>query len=164
MSIPGCAAGSGGEDAWMRRLTSFVSSAAAAAVAVVASLSLAHPAAAASLVQVTSFGDNPGNMQMYVYVPDSHPARPAILLAMHGCGGSGPGFYSSSEFALLADRYGFIVIYPTATQSAGFGNCFDTWSDAAKHRGGGSDPVSLVSMINYVEQHYSGDPSRVYAT
>jgi poly(hydroxyalkanoate) depolymerase family esterase len=127
-------------------------------------LAAATPAAAASLVQVTAFGDNPGNMQMYVYVPNTHPARPAIVLAMHGCGGSGPGFYSSSEFATLADRYGYIVIYPTATQSAGFGNCFDTWSDAAKHRGGGSDPVSLISMITYVEQHYNGDPNRVYAT
>lgn len=125
---------------------------------------MAGPASAASLTQVTNFGDNPGNMQMHVYAPDTRPTKPAIVLAMHGCGGSGPSFYSGSEFASLADRYGFIVIYPTATQSAGFGNCFDTWSDAAKHRGGGSDPVSLVSMINYVEQHYSGDPNRVYAT
>jgi poly(hydroxyalkanoate) depolymerase family esterase len=145
----------------MRRLTT---SLAAAAVCAAAAIALAHPAAAASLVQVTNFGDNPGNMQMYVYVPDSHPARPGIVLAMHGCGGTGPGFYSGSEFASLADRYGFVVIYPTATQSAGFGNCFDTWSDAAKRRGGGSDPVSLVSMINYVEQHYGGDAGRVYAT
>jgi poly(hydroxyalkanoate) depolymerase family esterase len=125
---------------------------------------LTTPAAAASLVQVTNFGNNPGNMQMHVYVPDSHPAKPGIVVAMHGCGGSGPGFYSGSEFASLANRYGFIVIYPTATQQAGFGNCFDTWSDAAKRRGGGSDPVSILSMINYVEQQYGGDPDRVFAT
>ena len=49
---------------------------------------------------------------MHIYVPDSHPANPAIVVAMHGCGGSGPGFYSGSEFASLADRYGFVVIYP----------------------------------------------------
>src|SRR5512141_2443434 len=78
------------------------------------------PAAAASLVQVTNFGSNPGNMQMHVYVPDARPAKPGIVVAMHGCGGSGPGFFSSSEFASLANRYGFIVIYPTATQHAGF--------------------------------------------
>ncbi len=125
---------------------------------------LAPRASAASLVQVTNFGTNPGGMQMYIYVPDNHPAHPAILLAMHQCGGSGPEFYSSTEFASLADQYGFIVIYPTAEQSAGFGNCFDTWSAAAKIRGGGSDPVSLDSMINYTEQTYGGDPSRVYAT
>jgi poly(hydroxyalkanoate) depolymerase family esterase len=101
---------------------------------------------------------------MYIYVPSSHQAKPGIVVAMHGCGGSGPGFYSGSEFASLADRYGFIVIYPSATQQAGFGNCFDTWSDAAKRRGGGSDPVSLVSMVTYAEQNYNGDPNRVYAT
>jgi len=123
-----------------------------------------QPASAASLVEVTGFGSNPGGMRMHVYVPDSHPATPAIVVAMHGCGGSGPGFYSGSEFASLANRYGFIVIYPSAQQQAGFGNCFDTWSDAAKHRGGGSDPVSIISMVTYAEQHYGGDPTRVFAT
>ncbi|MEU4528598.1 PHB depolymerase family esterase [Micromonospora ureilytica] len=122
------------------------------------------PAYAASLTEVTSFGENPGRMRMHVYVPDNRPARPAVVVAMHGCGGSGPGFYSGSEFASQADRYGYIVIYPSATQQAGFGNCFDTWSDAAKRRGGGSDPVSIISMIRYVQQQYAADPDRVYAT
>ncbi|MEU8116490.1 PHB depolymerase family esterase [Micromonospora sp. NPDC048947] len=122
------------------------------------------PAYAASLTEVTSFGENPGRMRMHVYVPDNRPARPAVVVAMHGCGGSGPGFYSGSEFASLADRYGYIVIYPSATQQAGFGNCFDTWSDAAKRRGGGSDPVSIISMIRYVQQQYAANPDRVYAT
>ena len=121
-------------------------------------------AAAASLVEVTGFGANPGGMRMHVYVPDARPANPAIVVAMHGCGGSGPGFYSGSEFASLADRHGFIVIYPSAQQQAGFGNCFDTWSDAAKRRGGGSDPVSIVSMVTYVQQTYGGDADRVFAT
>ncbi|GAA4263302.1 extracellular catalytic domain type 1 short-chain-length polyhydroxyalkanoate depolymerase [Dactylosporangium darangshiense] len=123
-----------------------------------------RPAYAATLTEVTNFGANPGGMRMHVYVPDARPANPAIVVAMHGCGGSGPGFYSGSEFASLADRYGFIVIYPSATQQAGFGNCFDTWSDAAKRRGGGSDPVSVVSMVTYVERQFGGDPNRVYAT
>jgi poly(hydroxyalkanoate) depolymerase family esterase len=123
-----------------------------------------RPAYAASLTEVTGFGDNPGGMRMHVYVPDNRPASPAIVVAMHGCGGSGPGFYSGSEFASLADRYGFIVIYPSAQQEAGFGKCFDTWSEAAKRRGGGSDPVSIVSMVTYAERQYGGDPNRVFAT
>ncbi|WP_326553418.1 extracellular catalytic domain type 1 short-chain-length polyhydroxyalkanoate depolymerase [Micromonospora sp. NBC_01813] len=122
------------------------------------------PAHAASLVEVTSFGNNPGGMRMHVYVPDTRPTNPAIVVAMHGCGGNGPGFYSGSEFAGQADRYGFIVIYPSAMQQAGFGNCFDVWSAAAKQRNGGSDPVSIMSMVNYVQQQYRGDPNRVYAT
>lgn len=148
----------------MRRLTTMLTAIAVGAACLVTGVTLAGPAAAASLVQVNNFGSNPGGMQMYIYVPNTHPANPAIVVAMHGCGGSGPQFYASSEFASLADRYGFIVIYPSAEQEAGFGKCFDTWSDAAKHRGGGSDPVSLASMIGYTEQHYGGDPNRVYAT
>ena len=127
-------------------------------------IALSQPAAAASLVEVTNFGTNPGGMRMHVYVPDVRPGSPGIVVAMHGCGGSGPGFYSGSEFASLADRYGFIVIYPTATQQAGFGNCFDVWSDASKRRGGGSDPVSIMSMVTYVQRQYGGDPQRVFAT
>jgi len=119
---------------------------------------------AASLVEVTNFGNNPGNMRMHIYVPDVRPGNPAIVVAMHGCGGSGPGFYSGSQFASLADQYGFIIIYPTATQQAGFGNCFDTWSDASKRRDGGSDPVSIVSMVNYAARQHGGDLNRVYAT
>jgi poly(hydroxyalkanoate) depolymerase family esterase len=123
-----------------------------------------QPAYAASLVQVTNFGNNPGGMLMHVYVPDTRPANPAIVVAMHGCGGSGPGFYRQSEFARLADQRGFIVIYPSAQQQAGFGKCFDTWSNAAKRHGGGSDPVSIVSMVTYAERQYGGDPNRVFAT
>ncbi|MEO3796004.1 PHB depolymerase family esterase [Nonomuraea sp. B10E15] len=148
----------------MTRWIRVLASACAAALLAVMTVALGSPAVAASLVEVTGFGNNPGNMRMHVYVPDSHPTSPAIVVAMHGCGGSGPGFHQGSEFASLADRYGFVVIYPTATQSAGFGNCFDTWSDAAKQRGGGSDPDSILSMIDYVERTYRGDPNRVYAT
>ncbi|MBY8851048.1 esterase, partial [Saccharothrix sp. MB29] len=47
----------------------------------------AHPpASAATLTEVTGFGDNPGGMRMHVYVPDSRPANPGIVVAMHGCG------------------------------------------------------------------------------
>ncbi|MBX6386919.1 MAG: PHB depolymerase family esterase, partial [Microbispora sp.] len=132
-----------------------------AAATLVSALVPAHPAAAATLTEVTNFGANPGNLRMYLYVPNNVQQNPAIVLAMHTCGGSGPGFYSSTEFASLADRYGFIVIYPSASKKM---NCFDNWSDASKVRGGQTDPVSLMSMVTYVEQQYHGDPNRVFAT
>ncbi|WBC00165.1 cellulose binding domain-containing protein [Solwaraspora sp. WMMA2080] len=33
-----------------------------------------------------------------------------------------------------------------------------------RHRGGGSDPVGIRSMISYVEQRYNTDPNRIFAT
>jgi len=145
------------------RRTILLAAALALAVAGVAAPA-SRPAYAAALTEVSSFGSNPGGMRMHIYVPDSRPANPAIVVAMHGCGGSGPGFYSGSEFASLADRHGFLVIYPSAMQEAGFGRCFDTWSPEAKRRGGGSDPVSIASMVAYAARQYAGDLTRVYAT
>ncbi|WP_393059126.1 PHB depolymerase family esterase [Streptomyces sp. LN549] len=124
-------------------------------------LAVAPPASAATLTEVTSFGSNPSNLRMHLYVPDSAGARPAVLVAVHYCTGSGPAFYSGTEFASLADRYGFIVVYPSATRS---GNCFDVSSPQALKRDGGSDPVGIRSMVSYVQQRYGSDPGRVYVT
>ena len=145
----------------MRRWLVAVLAAVAAALPAAGYLLLAQPAAAASLVQVTNFGNNPSSLQMYVYVPNSVTANPPILVALHQCTGSGPGFYSGTEFASLADQYGFIVIYPSVTRS---GSCWDVSSSQALTRNGGSDPVGIMSMITYAEQHYGGNPNRVYVT
>jgi acetylxylan esterase len=134
---------------------------AAAALAAAGGLQMAPLASAASLVQITNFGNNPGGLQMYVYVPDSVKASAPILVAMHQCTQSGPAFFSGTEFASLASQYGFIVIYPSVTRS---GSCFDVSSAQALTRNGGSDPVSIMSMITYTEQHYNGNPGRVYVT
>ena len=134
---------------------------AAAALAAAGGLQMAPLASAASLVQITNFGNNPGGLHMYVYVPDSAKASAPILVAMHQCTQSGPAFFSGTEFASLASQYGFIVIYPSVTRS---GSCFDVSSAQALTRNGGSDPVSIISMITYTEQHYNGNPGRVYVT
>ena len=38
----------------------------------------------AALTEVTSFGDNPGALKMYVHAPPSGKAS-AVVVAMHGC-------------------------------------------------------------------------------
>ncbi|GLW11070.1 hypothetical protein Misp01_61980 [Microtetraspora sp. NBRC 13810] len=145
----------------MKILRKVLGAVAAAAVLVVVGLSTAPPAAPATLTEVTSFGTNPTNLRMHLYVPDNVAPRPAILVAVHYCTGSGPAFYSGTEFASLADRYGFIVVYPSATRS---GSCFDVSSPQALTHNGGSDPVGIVSMVRYVQQRHNGDPDRVYVT
>ncbi|NUR27620.1 MAG: PHB depolymerase family esterase [Catenulispora sp.] len=129
--------------------------------AVGVSLPAAPQAAAASLTQITNFGTNPSGLLMYLYVPNNVKPNPSILLAMHGCQGNGPYMYSSTDFGKLADQYGYIVIYPSTNPN---GSCWDVSSDQALKRNGGSDPVGLMSMITYTEQHYGGNPNAVYVT
>lgn len=41
------------------------------------------PAAfAASLTQVNNFGNNPGSVEMYIYVPNTVAAKPAVIVAV----------------------------------------------------------------------------------
>src|SRR5262245_44327297 len=144
----------------MKRLTRFRLAAAALTLGCAAALT-ATPALSASLTEIVSFGPNPSGLRMHVYAPDALAAPPPILVAVHYCTGSGPTFFSGTEFRTLADRYGFIVIYPSATRS---GQCFDVSSAAALRRGGGSDPVGIMSMVTYVIQSYGADANRVYVT
>ncbi|KAB8166521.1 PHB depolymerase family esterase [Streptomyces sp. 3MP-14] len=121
----------------------------------------APPAQAATLTEIRDFGANPSNLGMHLYVPDTVQDEPPVLVAVHYCTGSGPAFYSGTQFASLADQYGFVVIYPSATRE---GQCFDVSSPQALTRNGGSDPVGIRSMISYVETHHNADPDRIFVT
>jgi poly(hydroxyalkanoate) depolymerase family esterase len=147
----------------MKRLAHALLAVTVAAAALVTATTLlpATPAAAASLQEVTGFGTNPTGLRMHLYVPDRLPSNPALLVAVHYCTGSGPAFYSGTQFASLADRYGYIVIYPSATRS---GNCFDVSSAGALRHDGNSDPVGIVSMVRYVQERYRTDPARTFVT
>ena len=148
---------------WLRTLLTTVAAVltAVGCVTAAAFLTVTPAKAAASLVQVTNFGSDPSNNLMYIYVPTTVRPDPPILVALHQCTGTGPGFYSSTAFASLANQYGFIVIYPDANRS---GQCWDVSSSQALTRNGGSDPVGIMSMVTYAEQHYGGNPSQVYVT
>ncbi|KAB8141746.1 PHB depolymerase family esterase [Chloroflexia bacterium SDU3-3] len=122
---------------------------------------LVGTAQAASLVEVTNFGANPSGLRMYLYVPNNVKPHPAVLVANHYCTGTGPAFYTNTQYATLAEQYGFIVIYPSVTRSE---QCFDVASPQTLTHNGGSDSLGIVSMVKYVLQTYSADASRVYAT
>ncbi|MFC4533672.1 esterase, partial [Sphaerisporangium dianthi] len=69
----------------MKRAIATLGGACAVLLSAVAALVFVHPAAAATLTEVTNFGANPGNLRMHLYVPDNRPTNPAIVLAMHPC-------------------------------------------------------------------------------
>lgn len=120
------------------------------------------PPPASTLQQVTSFGPNPTSLQMYLYVPQHLRPHPAVVVALHYCGGTGPAFFNGTEFASLADIYGYIVVYPSVTRTSL--DCFDVSTPGALTHNGNSDPAGIVSMVHYVEQHFHADRRQVFAT
>jgi len=74
--------------------------AAAAAVQVVNALS-------STLQHVTGFSSSPTNAQMYVYIPKNKATKPAVVVAIHHCAGSGPGYFNENPgYAQNADTKG----------------------------------------------------------
>lgn len=78
-----------------------------------------------------------------------------LVLALHGYGGSGPRMEPYSGFSAVADRYGFLVAYPS---SMGL-----FWNSTAA-RTAPRDVRFLAELIDDLEQTLCVDARRVYAT
>ena len=122
--------------------------------------SIAPKANAATAVQITNFGANPTGIGMYLYTPNNVVAKPAILVGVHACHGKGLDVCNSGgTFAKEADKYGFLLVCPSAVSSDG---CWDVHSSASLTHGGGGDAGGIVSMVNYLVANKNGDASRVF--
>jgi len=120
-----------------------------------------QPTPTNGLVEVADFGPNPTGLQMFLYVPTSVKRHPAVVVVLHYCTGSGPAMFTGTQYAALADQYGFIAVYPSAPRE---GHCFDVSSPGALKHNGDSDPVGIVSMVKNVVKTQNADKHRVYVT
>lgn len=129
------------------------------------SLGLLVPASAwaAQLTQVPrgTWGASgvPDYVNMYIYVPDAQADNPPIVVGCHSCGTPATGYFNSiSGVVAAADRTGFILILPEATNR----NCWDVGTTQSLSHDGGGDTQAIVQMVDYVLSQYNGDASRVY--
>ncbi|KAI1503716.1 Alpha/Beta hydrolase protein [Biscogniauxia marginata] len=110
----------------------------------------------------TDFGPNPRNVGFYIYVPDELVSNPPILVNPHWCHGDAQASYAGSQYATLADRYGFIVIYPDSPNTAD--KCWDVSSNDTLTHNAGGDSLGIASMVRWTLDQYHGDPARVFVT
>src|SRR5258705_1155094 len=82
------------------------------------------PFRSSRLREIADFGANPGNLRMFAYVPDSLPRRPALVVALHGCTQTAESYDHGTGWSTLADRLGFVVVYPEQQPSNNPKNCF----------------------------------------
>ncbi|KAI0201920.1 carbohydrate esterase family 1 protein [Astrocystis sublimbata] len=122
-------------------------------------LATAGSALGASLQPVTNFGDNPSSLQFYIYVPDQVAENPAIIVALHPCGGSATQWYGGTRLPASANTKGFIIIYPGTTK---YSNCWDVNNAESLTHGGKGDAAGIISMVNYTLEKYNGDKSKVF--
>ncbi|KAK0630388.1 Alpha/Beta hydrolase protein [Bombardia bombarda] len=126
-------------------------------------LTLTTLTAAATLTQITtSFGPNPTKVGFFIYVPDALAPSPPILVNPHWCHGTAAAAYAGSQYATLASKHGFIVIYPNSPNAAD--QCWDVSSSQTLTHALGGDSLGIISMVQWTLAKYSADPKRVFVT
>ena len=114
------------------------------------------------LTQVTgNIGPNPNNVGMFVYKPTKLANPLPLIVAIHYCTGTAQAYFSGTQYATLADTYGYIVVYPNSPRS---GTCFDVNTNATLTHNGGGDSQGIASMISYSIANYGVDANHVFVT
>ncbi len=123
-----------------------------------------YPAVGQSLQQVTGFGSNPGDLEMYKYVPTPQPSGKApLVVAMHGCNQDASTYFNETEWYRLADRYGFYLLFPQQKSTNNSNDCFNWFQSTDQERGSG-EPLSIYQMVEEMETSHSVDSNRIFAT
>jgi poly(hydroxyalkanoate) depolymerase family esterase len=127
-------------------------------------LTVARLAHAASLQPVTSFGDNPGALGMYEYIPDNLPSGRPLVVVLHGCTQTAMAM-TAAGWNQLADEQSFAVVYAQQSSDNNPVQCFNwagEYGDTANLERGKGENQSIVSMIDYAIAMHGSDSKRVY--
>jgi poly(hydroxyalkanoate) depolymerase family esterase len=97
------------------------------------------------------------------YVPSTYRQGTAmpLIVVLHGCTETADGFRQLTRFDQLAEAKGFIAVFPEQSRSANFLRCWNFFLDAHMHRGTG-EPSLIAGITDWVRQHYTVDPKRIY--
>ena len=102
-----------------------------------------------------------------VHVPaacDDGKPRPLVMV-LHGCNQDNRDIERITGFNTLADRHGFLVVYPFVTGYRGMRNrnCWGWWFDREIHAGAG-EVEDLWQIIEEVGHNHAVDPARIHVT
>ncbi|MCI4061908.1 PHB depolymerase family esterase [Micromonospora sp. R77] len=144
-------------------LTRLAGVAAGIVLAAAAVLTVAVPAQAATLTQVTGFGSNPGNLAMYAYRPDGLPANAPAVVLLHGCTQDATGYFTNSGWRKYADLWKFALLVPQQSSANNSSSCFN-WFETGDTTRGQGEALSIKQMVDYAKSNYAVDPGRIYVS
>lgn len=118
---------------------------------------------ASDVVEVPAFGENLGNLKMYIYVPKNLPKENIpLVIALHGCSQSAQKIADQSGWNDLADRFQFIVVYPQQKYSNNPSGCFNWFRKNDTDQGKG-EVSSIQEMVDYTLKNYAINTNNVHA-
>lgn len=107
-----------------------------------------------------------GSLRYQVHLPPQYDGTTQlpVIMALHGCGMTGYGWNSmkaTTQLNSLADREGFIVVYPTQRLFHNALNCWNSADPREQHRYSG-EPALLAGVARQVVALYNADPAQVH--
>ena len=115
------------------------------------------------LAELTGFGTNPGDLRARVYIPARLAERPALVVVLHGCTQAAADYDQGSGWSQLADRHGFVLLYPEQNRANNANLCFN-WFEPGDIARGKGEALSIRQMIGAVAVAHGMDRDRVFVT
>ena len=97
-----------------------------------------------------------------LHLPAARGEGPAPLVVMlHGCTQDPDQFATSTRMNALADREGFLVLYPGQSAIANPRRCWNWFMPAHQRRGAG-EPLAITELVAAIAGQHGVDRRRVY--
>lgn len=107
--------------------------------------------------------DNPGNLRGRFYVPPGIEGPAPLVVVLHGCTQDAAVYDHGSGWSTLADRHGFMLLFPEQQRANNPMLCFN-WFSAGDTRRGLGEAASIRSMIEAMKEAHPVDPERIFVT
>ncbi|HEV2570067.1 PHB depolymerase family esterase [Sphingomonas sp.] len=115
------------------------------------------------LGNIDDFGSNPGNLRARIYIPNGLEAGAPLVVVLHGCTQTAASYDHGAGWSVLADRYGFALLFPEQRRANNSHLCFNWFLPQHTHRDGG-EALSIAQMVRTVRARHHTDPARTYVT
>lgn len=122
---------------------------------------LLFPFLSFSMEEVIEFGKNPGKLKMFLHIPPGLNGPAPMVVALHGCLQDAEELAQVSGWNELADRYGFVVLYPEQRAGNNIEKCFN-WFLLKDIEGPDGELASVRSMMDFVAQRTAIDSKQIF--
>ena len=116
--------------------------------------------------QQYTYQDSNSGHSYFVYTPTTYHRGTAVPLfvMLHGCTQKAEDFATGTGMNLLAEQYGFIVVYPQQTRIANQTRCWNWFKSAHQFRNRG-EPAMIAHIVQSIRQDTSQwtiDSNQIY--
>jgi poly(hydroxyalkanoate) depolymerase family esterase len=113
------------------------------------------------LTEVIEFGNNPGRLRMFSYIPKQKNASSSLVVILHGCNQQAADIAELTGWNKIAEETNCVLIYPQQRAVNNPSHCFRWFSEHQNQRDSG-EVASIFSMIKHTVQKQNIDPERIF--